>query len=79
MTSTNASECDETPTRFYMDDEKISWRYGKPNYSVVNQRYLKEKLSSHKADSLAKLVENILKTWEMEAAHKKDLKVVLFL
>ncbi|KAK3579944.1 hypothetical protein CHS0354_020840 [Potamilus streckersoni] len=64
------SEEDECPVRAYMDDENIQWLHGKPDYSKVNLKYLKEKTKRHKAGSLEKLVENLVKTWEMESSHK---------
>lgn len=66
---------DQTPERFYMDDPEITWRYGvKPVYTLVNRKYMSERRTSHKAGSLEKLIENIVKTWEMEATHKTDMK-----
>ena len=32
---------------------------------------------NHSAGSLEELVENIVKTWEMEASHKKDFNQVV--
>ena len=66
---------DETPVRDYMDDPDIQWRNEKPNYDLVNTKYLKEKTSNHAAGSLEKIVENIVKTWEMESSHKVRAKV----
>ena len=53
-----------------LDDPKHKWLYGKPDYSVVNLEYLKNRTQSHAADSLEKIVENLVKTWEMETQHK---------
>ena len=53
-----------------MDDLKHKWLYGKPDYNVVNLEYLKNKTQSHAADSLEKIVENLVMTWEMETQHK---------
>lgn len=33
-----------------MEDDKIEWRHGKPNYSLVNQKYLKDWGSIEKTD-----------------------------
>ncbi|CAH1777817.1 unnamed protein product [Owenia fusiformis] len=63
----------EVPTRSFMDDPNIKWKSGKPNYDLVNEKYLKEKKSNHPVDSLEKLVENAAKTFEMESTHKMDL------
>lgn len=65
----------DTPNRMYMEDPEIEWRTVKPNYSVVNAKYLAERTKFHKADSLEKLVENLVKTWEMESTHKIKVKV----
>ena len=65
----------DTPVRSHMDDPKIKWRTVKPNYSVVNEMYLKERTRFHPVDSLEKLVENLVKTWEMESTHKIDAQV----
>ena len=70
---------EETPERQYMDDPKIVWRHGKPDYTKINKVYLKEKTMKHKKDSLEKLVENLVKTWEMESTHKKRLQVIISL
>ena len=69
---------EEVPIRSFMDDPKIKWRLGsKPNYDLVNAKYLKEKTRNHAPGSLEKTVENSIKTFEMEAAHKIDAKVGL--
>lgn len=61
---------DIIPKRDYMDDPKIQWKHKKPDYTLVNNKYLKEKTTNHKAESLEKIVENLVKTWEMESSHK---------
>ena len=63
------------PERKYMDEENIKWRQGKPDYDLVNVKYLKEKLKNHPEGSLEKIVENIVKTWEMEYTHKLRAEV----
>jgi hypothetical protein len=60
----------EEPIRGAMDDPNIKWRYSKPDYTIANLSYFKGKTRNHKADSLEKLVENLVKTWEMEGSHK---------
>lgn len=65
----------DTPKRMYMDDPEIEWRTVKPNYDIVNRKYLAERSKFHSADSLEKLVENLVKTWEMESTHKIKEKV----
>ena len=63
------------PVRDYMDDENIQWRTVKPNFKSLNDKYMKEKTNKHAAGSLEKLVENIVKTWEMESTHKMRAEV----
>lgn len=53
-----------------MDDPRIQWRLAKPDYTMVNEKYLKEKQNNHAAGSPEKMVEDFVKTWEMELAHK---------
>jgi hypothetical protein len=60
-----------------MDDPDIEWRSVRPSYDLVNQKYLKERSRFHAAGSLEKLVENLVKTWEMESTHKTNAKVKL--
>lgn len=61
------------PTRSFMDDEDIKWRFGgPPDYSLTNLLYLKQRTKEHPEDSLEKVVENLVKTWEMERSHKVD-------
>lgn len=66
----------DTPKRDYMDNPEIEWRNGKPNYDLSNLKYLSERSRKHGADSLEKLVENLVKTWEMESTHKINVKVI---
>ena len=68
-------ELKNVPVRSYMDDPNIKWRHGKPDYTVVNTKFLKEKSQNHKTGSIEKLVEDLVKSWEMESTHKVDLKV----
>jgi len=64
-----------TPVRSHMDDPNTKWRYGKaPVYTVVNETYMEGKTQNHAEGSLEKIVENLVKTWEMEATHKMDPK-----
>ena len=65
----------DVPIRSYMEDSNISWRHKIPDYTLVNKKYLKEKCKKHQEGSLEKLVENLVKTWEMESTHKFELKV----
>ena len=69
------AEADETPVRSHMDDPGIAWRHGKPDYTKANKNYLQGKSRSHKPGSLEKIVEDLVKTWEMESTHKTEKKV----
>jgi hypothetical protein len=63
------------PDRSFMDDDvpKDNWRFGgKPDYSLTNLKYLKERSKIHPDGSLEQVVENLVKTWEMERSHKLD-------
>jgi len=64
------------PTRSFMDDESdTKWRFGgPPDYSLTNLCYLKQRTKEHPENSLEKIVENLVKTWEMERSHKIDSK-----
>ncbi|TRY68271.1 hypothetical protein TCAL_16491 [Tigriopus californicus] len=64
----------EEPKRSGMDDADIKWRYVKPNYIKANYEFLRGKSQNHLSGSLEQVVENLVKTWEMEASHKADLK-----
>lgn len=64
------------PVRSYMDGANITWRHGyKPNYDLVNKKFMAEKQMNHKDGSLEQVVENLVKTWEMESSHKMDAEV----
>lgn len=58
------------PHRQYMDYPNIVWREGKPDFTQVNKAYLEGRTRVHKEGSLEKIVEDLVKTWEMEASHK---------
>ncbi|CAB9502821.1 Inherit from NOG: Pathogenesis related protein-like protein [Seminavis robusta] len=61
------------PDRAFMDDPDIDWRFGgTPDYSLVNLQYLKGRSKIHPEGSLELVVENLVKTWEMERSHKVD-------
>ena len=64
----------EEPNRGNLDDENIKWRHGKPVYVKANLAYLKGKSKNHGPNSLERVVEDLVKTWEMEASHKIDYK-----
>ena len=63
------------PERAFMDDPNTKWRFGgAPDYSLTNLLYLKQRTKQHPDGSLEKVVENLVKTWEMERSHKLDFK-----
>lgn len=62
------------PVRNHMDDPNTTWRFGKaPNYALANYYYYKGKYNNHKEGSLELIVENLVKTWEMEGSHKTNI------
>ncbi len=61
------------PVRSHMDDKDTKWRFGgPPDYTLANLAYLKGRTRNHKEGSLELIVENLVKTWEMERSHKTD-------
>jgi len=67
----SSSSC---PHRQFMDDPGIQWREGKPDFTKVNKAYLEGRTRVHKEGSLEKIVEDLVKTWEMEASHKTQVE-----
>lgn len=61
------------PDRGDLDDASIEWRTGKPDYAQANLAFVSGKTQNHQAGSLEEVVENLVKTWEMEASHKKNM------
>jgi hypothetical protein len=55
-----------------IEDAGVHWRIRKPDYTLANLAFLKGKTMNHAAGSLEEIVENLVKTWEMEATHKTD-------
>ncbi|XP_070570408.1 uncharacterized protein [Ptychodera flava] len=60
------------PNRMYMDDENILWRHGKPDYTLANKTFMKGRSKTHQTGSLERIVEDLVKTYEMEATNKLD-------
>ena len=62
------------PVRSFMDNvPESNWRFGgKPDYSLTNLLFLKQRTKKHGEGSLEETVENLVKTWEMERSHKLD-------
>eukprot|EP00755_Sulcionema_specki_P011643 Sspe_Gene.7883::Locus_2677_Transcript_1_1_Confidence_1.000_Length_2861::g.7883::m.7883 len=61
------------PDRGNLDDEAIKWRIGKPDYTLANLRYFEGRTREHAEGSLEHIIENAVKTWEMEGSHKVDM------
>lgn len=64
------------PDRSYMEGvPESNWRFGgPPDYSLANYAYFKGRTKQHAEGSLEMIVENLVKTWEMERSHKLDSK-----
>jgi hypothetical protein len=61
------------PERSFMDAPDTKWRFGDvPDYSLTNLQFLKGRSKIHPDGSLEQVVENLVKTWEMERSHKLD-------
>lgn len=58
-----------------MEDPGIQWREGKPDFTQVNKAYLEGRTRIHRDGSLEKIVEDLVKSWEMEASHKTNTEV----
>ena len=53
--------------------EDIVWRFGAPpDYTVANYAFATGKTKAHAPGSLEMIVENLVKTWEMERSHKSE-------
>ena len=63
------------PRQKFMEDPGIQWREGKPDFTQVNKAYLEGRTRIHRDSSLEKIVEDLVKSWEMEASHKTNTEV----
>lgn len=63
------------PRQKFMEDPSIEWCEGKPDYTKANKAYLEGRTRIHKEGSLEKIVEDLVKSWEMEASHKTNTEV----
>ncbi|GMJ02261.1 hypothetical protein like AT1G78780 [Hibiscus trionum] len=62
--------------RSYLHGEgelNTTWRWGIPNYDVVNKLFEDERTEVWPPGSLEEMVQNLVKTWEMELFHKASL------
>ena len=72
----NSEVKSDWPKRSFMADPTIQWRLGHaPDYTKVDTQFMAERTRHHKPGSVEETVENLVKTWEMEASHKLDPKV----
>ncbi|KAG8502440.1 hypothetical protein CXB51_000400 [Gossypium anomalum] len=63
--------------RSFLDDEadNVQWRHGgPPTYDVVNQLFEQGRTKEWEEGSLEEIVQNAIKTWEMELSHKVRLQ-----
>ncbi|EQC40802.1 hypothetical protein SDRG_01871 [Saprolegnia diclina VS20] len=72
ITKLQATLGDHVPMRSTLDDPSVEWRVGKPDYTLVNLLFLQGKTYNHKPGSLEWMVQNLIKTWEMEVCHKTN-------
>ena len=63
------------PRQKFMEDPGIQWREGKPDFTQVNKTYLEGRTRIHRDGSLEKIVEDLVKSWEVEASHKTNTEV----
>lgn len=62
------------PVRSFIYDQTYEWRFGgPPNYDLVNLLYMQGKSMNHVEGSVEQLVEDLVKTWEMERSHKVNV------
>ncbi|MBA0606360.1 hypothetical protein Godav_018839 [Gossypium davidsonii] len=63
--------------RSFLDDEadNVQWRHGAPpSYDAVNQLFEQGRTKEWEEGSLEEIVQNAIKTWEMELSHKVRLQ-----
>ncbi|XP_075651348.1 pathogen-related protein-like [Castanea sativa] len=61
--------------RSFLSEEEVKntkWRFGVPNYDVVNKLFEEGRTKIWPPGSLEEKVQNFVKTWEMEFFHKTD-------
>ncbi|KAK2749252.1 hypothetical protein FQN57_006868 [Myotisia sp. PD_48] len=57
-----------------LGDSEAAWRYGRaPDYSKTRAFFQETKTTSHEAQSLPDLVQNLVKNWEIEASFKTSI------
>ncbi|KAJ8603204.1 hypothetical protein CTAYLR_003820 [Chrysophaeum taylorii] len=61
------------PERAFMEEAR--WRFGaKPDYTLADYAWAVGKKANHVDGSLDTVVENLVKSWEMERSHKLDVE-----
>ena len=67
------TQFDKIPVRGGLDDPATKWATAKPNNKVVDDKYMFEmKNNQDQHGSRTKMIENLIKTWEMEVSQKVD-------
>ncbi|CAI9115654.1 OLC1v1016628C5 [Oldenlandia corymbosa var. corymbosa] len=72
--ATSAAEAGDK-YRSYLTEEDLkntSWRFGPPNYDVVNKLFEEGRTQKWPEGSVEEKVQRLLKTWEMELVHKAN-------
>ncbi|XP_065861928.1 pathogen-related protein [Euphorbia lathyris] len=61
--------------RSFLDDETTQWRHGfPPTYHSVNLLFQQGRTKEWEKGSLEEIVQNAIKSWEMELSHKTRLR-----
>lgn len=56
------------PDRGDLGDTTIEWRTKKPNYNLANLAFMMGKCKTHAKSSLEMIVQNAVKTWEINGS-----------
>ena len=55
------------------NNQNVQWRYGKqPDYTKSNENFAKESTQNHPENSLEALVQNLVRTFDIEANFKTN-------
>ncbi|OQR93719.1 hypothetical protein ACHHYP_02326 [Achlya hypogyna] len=65
---------EHVPTRSTLEDPNVEWRVSKPDYALLDLLFLHGKSYNHKPGSVEWMVQNLIKTWEMEVCHKSNVE-----
>lgn len=58
------------PDRGDLSDSSVAWKFGKPNYELIDLAFIKGKSELHERGSVELQVENLIKRCEMEISYK---------